>query len=188
MTYSLDCAIWETTLKCNLRCSHCGSSAGNARSDELDTEECLYLCEQLAELNCDNVAIMGGELFLRDDWYNIARCIKDLGMKLSLVSNGLVVDQHIDELVALKPNVVGVSIDGLRKTHEIIRGMTGSFNQAINAINLLRRKKIQTTVITTVSKINLKDLNRLRELIFNKGINWQIQLATPFGNFTEDKI
>lgn len=109
-------------------------------------------------------------------------------MKLSLVSNGLVVDQHIDELVALKPNVVGVSIDGLRKTHEIIRGMTGSFNQAINAINLLRRKKIQTTVITTVSKNNLKDLNRLRDLIFNKGINWQIQLATPFGNFTEDKM
>lgn len=84
MTYSLDCAIWETTLKCNLRCSHCGSSAGNARSDELDTEECLSLCEQLAELNCDNVAIMGGLLvrhrqMYKRSWDEIKPCLEWTG-------------------------------------------------------------------------------------------------------------
>ncbi len=188
MLHSLECAIWETTLKCNLRCSHCGSSAGIARDDELDTDECLSLCEQLADMKCDNIALMGGELFLRDDWYDISRCIKDLGMKLSLVSNGQIINRYIDELAALKPTVVGISLDGLRKTHEIIRGKTGSFNKAIKSINLLRKEKIQTTAITTVSKINFKELPQLKDLIFNKGINWQIQLATPFGNFTEDQM
>ena len=33
-----------------------------------------------------------------------------------------------------------------------------------------------------------KELPQLKDLIFNKGINWQIQLATPFGNFTEERM
>ena len=37
------CAVWELTLRCNSNCIHCGSEAGKARSDELDTEEALKL-------------------------------------------------------------------------------------------------------------------------------------------------
>ena len=36
-------AVWELTLACNMRCGHCGSRAGRARPDELDTEEALEL-------------------------------------------------------------------------------------------------------------------------------------------------
>ncbi|MFX0061929.1 MAG: radical SAM protein, partial [Candidatus Hermodarchaeota archaeon] len=129
MGYELDCAIWETTLGCNLKCSHCGSKAGVARTDELDTKECLSLCEQLAELSCNNVALMGGELFLRDDWFDIASCISDLGMKLSLVSNGQILERYIDDLVQLNPVVVGISVDGLSKTHDTIRGVSGALKR-----------------------------------------------------------
>ena len=188
MIFPLNCSVWELTLKCNLSCSHCGSVAGSARSNELSTEEALSLCEQLADLNCEYVALMGGELFLRKDWYEVATCIKDLGMHLSIVSNGFVLDKHIKELKELKPAVVGISIDGLRKTHDSIRGLNGSYNKAINAINLLRRSKIQTTVITTISKLNFDDLTGLKELFHNKGINWQLQIATPFGNFKKEYV
>ena len=41
---------WELTLCCNLRCAHCGSSAGYARGDELTLEESLGLCDQMPEL------------------------------------------------------------------------------------------------------------------------------------------
>ncbi|MFX1506514.1 MAG: radical SAM protein [Promethearchaeota archaeon] len=188
MSYSLECAIWETTLKCNLRCSHCGSSAGQARDDELTTEESFLLCEQLARLRCTNVALMGGEVFLRKDWYEIARCVKDLGMELSIVSNGFILNKHIKELTELRPAVVGISLDGLRTTHELIRGVKGSFNNAIQSINNLRRKQIQVTIITTISKINFNELPKLKNLIYNKGINWQIQLATPFGQFPKEMM
>ena len=36
-------AVWEITLRCDLACRHCGSRAGRARPDELDTAECLDL-------------------------------------------------------------------------------------------------------------------------------------------------
>jgi len=126
---------------------------------------------------------MGGEPFLKKDWEKIAQCIVDLGMKLNIVSNGFILNKYLKELIRLQPNVVGISLDGLRKTHDKIRGKNGSFDQAVKSINLLRKNNIQTTIITTVSKINFKELPKMQKLIYNKGVNWQIQLASPFGNF-----
>jgi len=185
---SLECAVWEITLGCNLKCSHCGSSAGKKREKELTTLESIEICEQLADLNCTNVALMGGEPFLKKCSEKIAQCIVDLGMKLNIVSNGFILDQHLEELIRLQPTVVGISLDGLRKTHDTIRGMKGSFDQVVNAINLLRKNSIQTTVITTVSKNNFEELSKIQEFIFNKGINWQIQIAAPFGNFKKEDM
>ena len=45
-----DIVVWEITLKCNLKCLHCGSSAGEIRSDELTTEEAINLCRGLSEI------------------------------------------------------------------------------------------------------------------------------------------
>jgi len=183
MSYQLSSAIWEFTLACNLRCSHCGSSAGEARLNELRTQECFKLCEELAELGCDNVCLMGGEPFLKKDWFSVAQCIKNLGMNLSFVSNGTILDKYIDKLSELKPKVVGVSLDGMESTHDKIRGKD-VFKKAINSINLLKDKGIETTIITTVSRINFNDLPKIKKIISKKGANWQIQIAMPFGNFS----
>jgi len=187
MVYQLKCAVWEFTLKCNLRCSHCGSSAGIPRHGELTTKECFKLCEELAELGCEDVSLMGGEPFLRGDWLSVAQCVKDLGMGLSFVSNGTILDRYIDKVSRLAPKVVGISLDGMKEKHELIRGK-GNWEKTIKAIDLLRERNIQTTVITTVSKINFKDLPKIKDLIFKKGINWQIQIAAPFGNFRREQM
>ena len=52
--------VWELTLACNLRCGHCGSSAGRARADELTTAEALDAVRQLAELDCRLITLSGG--------------------------------------------------------------------------------------------------------------------------------
>ncbi len=187
MNYQLECAIWEFTLECNLNCSHCGSSAGKARPDELNTKECFKLCEELAELGCEEVALMGGEPFLRNDWLSVAQCIKDLGMNVNFVSNGIILDRYIEEITRLEPQVIGISIDGMQESHDLIRGK-GTWEKSVKAIELLRENEIQITIITTVSRINFGDLPLIKDFIFKKGINWQIQTAMPFGNFKKDKM
>ena len=182
-----ECAIWEFTLECNLRCSHCGSSAGNPRPKELTTKECFKLCEDLAEFGCREVALMGGEPFLRKDWLSVGQCIKNLGMDLNFVSNGILINQYINKISRLEPGVVGISIDGMKESHEIIRGKD-TWEKTLNAIRLLREYDIQTTIITAVSKINYRDLPHIKELIFKKEINWQIQVAMPFGNFKREEM
>ena len=187
MNYHLDCAIWEFTLACNLRCTHCGSLAGNPRPNELTTNECFKLCEDLAELGCPEVALMGGEPFLRDDWFSVSQCVKDLGMDLNFVSNGILIEKYIEKISRLEPDVIGISLDGMKKSHELIRG-DGTWEKTIGALELLKQNNIQTTIITAVSKINLNDSQKIKDFIFKKGINWQIQVATPFGNFDKDQM
>jgi len=75
----------------------------------------------------------------------------------------------------------------MQETHDLIRG-EGTWEKSVKAIELLREKEIQTTIITTVSKINIKDLPLIKDFIFKKGINWQIQTAMPFGNFKKEQM
>jgi len=187
MNYQLKCAVWEFTLKCNLRCSHCGSSAGVPRESELSTKECFKLCEELADLGCEDVSLMGGEPFLRKDWFQVAQCIKDLGMNLNFVSNGTILEKYIDKISKFQPKVIGISLDGMKETHELIRGR-GTWEKIVRTIDLLREKEIQTTIITTVSKLNFKDLPKMKDLLFKKNVNWQIQVAMPFGNFKKEQM
>jgi len=170
-----------------MNCSHCGSSAGTARPDELNTEECIRLSEELAELGCGTVALMGGEPFVRDDWKQIAWCIRHLGMDLSIVSNGLLVEKYIEDLADLGPKVVGISVDGMERTHDSIR-RKGSFKAAIKAIDLLSEAGIQVTTITTVSKKNFNDLIKMKDLLLKRRTNWQIQIAMPLGNFDKKHL
>ena len=48
--------VWETTLRCNMRCIHCGSTAGDEREEELSTAEALDVCCQLIELNSERAS------------------------------------------------------------------------------------------------------------------------------------
>jgi radical SAM protein with 4Fe4S-binding SPASM domain len=165
-----------------MECKHCGSSAGIARENELSTDEWFVVCEDLAELGCTNVCLMGGEPFVREDWYDIAWCVKDLGMNLAFVTNGILVPNVLKDLSILEPNVVGISLDGTKKTHDYIR-RKGSFETAMKAIDLLLEEGIQTTIITTLSKTNFKELTAIRDILKEKEVNWQLQTGMPFGNF-----
>ena len=52
--------VWELTLRCDQPCTHCGSRAGDARPDELDTEAALKVVDQLREIGTQEVVLIGG--------------------------------------------------------------------------------------------------------------------------------
>ena len=185
--FKLDCLIWEFTLACNMNCKHCGSKAGKARENELTTQECYKLCEDLASLNCNTVCIMGGEPFMRDDWYLVAECVKDLGMDLSFVSNGILLPEVINKLDRLEPSVVGISLDGKEQTHDQNR-VKGSYKSVLNAIDLLNDHNIQTTVITAITKQNFNEILDLKDIVKSKKVNWQLQIGLPFGNLDPKNV
>lgn len=189
LPYSLKhkCAVWEFTLKCNSKCIHCGSSAGKPRLDELDTEEALTLIKDLKSCGYDGIALMGGEPFLRSDWYDIAREIKKNKMMLTFVSNGLELANQIHKLKKLQIDCISLSLDGGNpKTHDYIRGIKGGFDKVLNSIKILKEQDFPLSVITTVNQINFKELNLIKDFLLNKGIAWQIQLSLPIGRFPRD--
>lgn len=184
------CAVWELTLACNLKCLHCGSSAGKARSNELSTKEAIKICRDLSEIGTHEVCLMGGEPLIRKDWYEIAKEIKDLGMKLSIISNGFNInDEIISKFKRLDPHAISTSLDGAKaKTHDKIRGVKGSFNQVMSYLKMSREADLPTSVITTVSKLNFKELPAIKDILFNRLIAWQIQTASPIGRFPKNLV
>lgn len=181
--YHLECAVWEFTLKCNLNCIHCGSTAGNTRKDELNTREALSLCEDLKKAGCLGVALMGGEPLLRKDFFLVAARIKEIGMDLSIITNGTIYsDEIFEKLKKLKPRAIAVSLDAATaEIHDRIREQKGSFEKTWRFINRALKEKLAVSVITTVHKMNLKELPAIREQIKGKGIAWQIQMAGAEG-------
>lgn len=181
--------VWEITLKCNARCLHCGSSAGEARENELTTEEALSICDQLAEIGCKDVNLIGGELFLRPDWQEIIKRLTEKNVGVSIITNGIALtEDKIDFLAGTGLKTLGISIDGgISETHDHIRQVQGLFNKIFNTMEYVERAGIRAVAITTLNKLNISELAQLRERLINSPFKaWQIQLAAPIGRMKND--
>jgi radical SAM protein with 4Fe4S-binding SPASM domain len=181
--YTLASVVWEFTLACNLNCLHCGSSAGRMRADELTTSEAERLCHDLKRAGCLGITLMGGEPLLRKDFWQIASLVGNLGMELTVITNGTVYDEEtFSKLKLLGPRTVAVSLDASKpELHDQIRDHMGAFAKACDFINRARNNGLPVSVITTVHKMNLKELPALRELLLGRNIAWQIQVAGSEG-------
>jgi radical SAM protein with 4Fe4S-binding SPASM domain len=178
-SYLPACAVWEFTLACNLKCLHCGSTAGGRREGELSPAEALALCDDLKRTGCRGVALMGGEPLLRPDFLAVARRVRELGMDLSVITNGTVHSEEIFKgLKELRPRAVAVSLDAADPAlHDRIRGVSGAFRKTSAFIDRCLAEGLPVSVITTVHKLNIGELSRLRDLLRGRGIAWQVQTA-----------
>jgi MoaA/NifB/PqqE/SkfB family radical SAM enzyme len=176
--------VWEITLACDLKCLHCGSRAGRARPGELSTGECLDVVDRLGRLGTREVTLIGGEAYLRDDWTEIVRAIRDRGMNCTIQTGGRNLNaRRIAAAVAAGLQGVGVSVDGLEPLHDRLRGVPGSFRQAIRALEDCRSAGLKTSVNTQIGARTMDDLAALMDRIIDAGAtHWQIQLTVAMGN------
>ena len=184
---------WELTLQCNFACKHCGSAAGAPRALELTTGESLALCDQFPDLLVQEVDLTGGEPLLRNDWSKIAKHLIRKGIQVNVLTNGWRLnDEQAAELKDSGISCVGISLDGMEKTHDYVRGRSGSFTAVISALESLHRNDLPFNLITTVNALNIDELPDLLRLIMSMGVRfWRLQTVIPFGrarDFKEIKI
>jgi len=178
---------WELTLACNLHCHHCGSSAGSARANELTLEESLAICDQFPDLLVQEVNFTGGEPLLKSDWQEIAQYLRDLDIETKVLTNGLVLEPDtVQQMKEVGIAGVGISLDGLKNTHDKIRGYEGLFDRIVEGINYIIDSGLPLTIITTVNRLNIYDLPSLLSLLESLGVKrWQIQPIFPLGRVHE---
>jgi radical SAM protein with 4Fe4S-binding SPASM domain len=181
-------AVWEITLRCDLACNHCGSRAGRARPDELTTEEALDLVRQMAELNVKECTLIGGEAYLRDDWTDIARALRDAGIMCSVTTGGRGMTRERAQ-AAIDAGIlqVSVSVDGHEATHDELRGVSGSHASAMAALANLQAVGMRVTANTQIGRKNLAEIPTLFESLVEAGITaWQVQLTVAMGRAADD--
>jgi radical SAM protein with 4Fe4S-binding SPASM domain len=175
--------VWELTLRCDLKCTHCGSRAAKARPDELSTHEALGVVKQLAAMGTDEVVLIGGEAYLHDGFLEIARALADAGITPTLTTGGRGVDETLARAMAAAGiRRVSVSIDGMEAAHDRMRALSGSFAAACAALDNCRAAGMVVTANTNLNRLNRDDLEPLYAHLRQRGIvAWQLQLTTPLG-------
>lgn len=180
--------VWEITLACDLACRHCGSRAGRARPDELSTSECLDLVRQLAELDVKEVTLIGGEAYLRPDFAVIVRKLSELGIQTSMTTGGRGLTRELAQSArAAGLSAVSVSLDGLAATHDRLRGVAGSFDAALAAMEHCREAGLAVYNNTQINRLSMPELPRLLRVIAEHGSSaWQLQLTVPMGRAVDE--
>ncbi len=188
---SPDIAVFEITNRCNLRCPHCASDSGDARVAELSLDQAVRVIHDLRDLGCQELALLGGEPFLRPDWYEIASAVKSAGIELQIITNGLLVTKALRRrILSLDPQTFCVSLDGATvKSYRKARGVDG-FGTCMSVLkDALADGFREVHAITTFNAKNLHDFDRFVDLFIDTPIVWQVQMAHKGGErFPEDLL
>ncbi len=159
--------VWNMTRRCNLKCIHCYSSSRNIPyRDELTTEEGKALIADLASFGSPVILFSGGEPLIRKDLPDLARFAVDRGMRAVISTNGtLLTPERIRVFREIGLSYIGVSLDGLKETHDFFRGVPGTFERAIRGIRDSRDAGIKVGVRFTVNRHNVQDVPAIFDLL-----------------------
>lgn len=188
MQFYPDTVVWELTNACNAKCIHCGSSSGRPRQHELTQEQAIQLCDDLHELGCRRITLIGGEIFLSPYWEVVAERLVKHGMRVAPLTNGILINQSmLQRLNKVGIDNLSVSIDGLAKTHDYIRGIPGIFQRAMENIRLAKKQGFLIGINTTVTALNLDELTALHDFLVAEDLRlWQIQIVEDMGNVNQN--
>jgi len=165
--------IWNLVRRCNLTCLHCyATSTDRDFPNELSTEQVFAVMDDLRAFGVPVLILSGGEPLLRPDIFEVSRRAKGMGFYVGLSSNGtLISERNIDAIRAVGYDYVGISLDGMRSTHDRFRQRIGAFDEALRGIRLCRDAGLKVGMRLTLTQDNAPELPELLGLMASEGID-----------------
>jgi len=141
--------------KCNLRCTYCMPADGIALSPKaslMTADEIFSIAQTFVENGVDKIRLTGGEPLLRKDFPEIASKLAALDVALSITTNGILIDRHIDVLKQNKINKINLSLDTLvaSKFHSIT--LRNQFEKVVDNLHLLLNNDFKVKVNVVLMK------------------------------------
>jgi radical SAM protein with 4Fe4S-binding SPASM domain len=177
----------ELLTRCNLQCSYCYSESGPENHKSLPFSVVESLIREANELGVVYMDFTGGEFFLYPQWRAVLQLARDLGLIISVHTNGTALTEaNVENLVACHVNCVQVSVDGHHaELHDSVRGLKGSFDKTIRGIRECVKAGLKVSVTQMVHRQNVafvaEAYSTLRELVGPKPRVKFDRLATTGG-------
>lgn len=160
---------------CNLACRHCWMGprfdAEGDRYPTLSVDVFETAIREAKPLGLTGVKLTGGEPLLHPQFNSLLEIVRREDLRLTIETNGLLCTPEIASEIAKSPKrFVSVSIDGTdAETHEWVRGVTGSFEAACQAVRNLVAAGIKPQVIFTVMRKNASQVDAMVRMVEELG-------------------
>ncbi|WPR74756.1 GTP 3',8-cyclase MoaA [Algoriphagus sp. NG3] len=177
--------------KCNLRCSYCMPAEGIALSPKasiMSAEEVLEFARIFVGLGVTKIRLTGGEPLLRKDIGIILEGLAKLPVEISITTNGLLVDRHVDTLQTLGIKKINFSLDTLKETRFQELTRRPGFQKTLDNFRLLHDRGFEMKINSVLIKgINDDELVDLVELTKNFKVSVRFIEFMPFDGNRWDK-
>lgn len=183
--------IWEVTQACDLACVHCRACAQPKRNPlELSLDEGKRLIDEIAQMQVPVFVLTGGDPIKRPDLFELIHYATHAGVRVSLTPSTTLTRQVIQHLKQCGLARLAVSLDGPHaQVHDEFRGMSGSFDRTMEAIELANEIALPVQINTTFSRRNVLDFDNIARLIERKKIAlWSVFFLVPTGHGKIDEL
>lgn len=155
----------ELSSACNLNCKMCDTKSARRTQGVMSVALFERSIKELTKLNyteCNFISI--GEPLLNKHYHDISRIAYENNIKYELITNGLLIDRHIDTLMKYPPSAIRISIDaGTKTSYEAIRA-GANFEKLRSNIELLLASIKQKKRTIHLGASYLVTADTLREL------------------------
>jgi radical SAM protein with 4Fe4S-binding SPASM domain len=161
----------DVTNACQLRCRHCCTSSGQRLEEELTFTELCRVIDEVREMGIKSLVVSGGEPLLRPELGAILAHARGLGLELTILTNGLLIDERWARILVELGVRVKISLDGATAaTHDALRG-EGTFAGTCAVLERLRRAGARELAVHyTVHRRNFRELAALPALLARLGV------------------
>ncbi len=174
----------KLTENCQAKCISCDYWKSRWQ-DGINTGRAVELLNEIGAAGIRSLRFTGGEPLLRRDLFQVMKQADTSSFKqIILQTNGLLLKKLHKEINSSSITKVCGSIDGLEGTNDLIRGVDGYFNLAMQGIQLLREKELAIAV--TLNRISAKELGKLAEVAHAAGADVQYNVLSQSIYFIKD--
>lgn len=180
----------ELTPQCNLLCRHCfnGSHAEVEVNHLITTAEVKDLIDQAHEMGVWQFDLTGGEVFLRDDLFEILAYLNQKGMLVKLFTNLTMLNEaDIPRLRECNLSRIVTSLDGYStEVHDGFRGVKGSLEKTVRNIQRLQEQGFDLNVNVMVGDHNFHEIDQLMDFLrFDLKVSYMPDVIMPIGRGSE---
>jgi len=150
----------EFSGRCNLRCKHCFSSLSGK---DMSVEIIDKILIGIDDLEPVNLIISGGEPLLNSNLEYILRESSKRNMRIIIMSNGILVNPKICEILSEYGIAkIVVSLDFFKDFHDFIRG-EGSFEKTVFSIKTLKKYNLPVFITAMVKDKNVCEIEDFKK-------------------------
>ena len=162
----------ELTHRCPLRCPYCSNPLELATAaGEMDTEQCLDVIEQAAEMGVLQSHFSGGEPTVRKDLEEMVGRAEELGLYTNLITSGVLSGrERLETLAERGLQHVQLSLQGAEEgIADRIGGLKGGHAKKLETARAVGEIGLPLTVNAVMHRQNMQDLETV------------IRMAVDFG-------